>query len=79
MSLHPMFAKVFAPRATTSERAMSLQAIFHMAFSQRVITPEMEEALRSILWSRQFSKKEMESLALMTNMLESGEIVQLNA
>ena len=79
MSINSMFIKMFAPRSNTSERPMSLQTIFNTAFSLRVVTPEMDEALRSLLWSHPFSTEEMESLTLMTEMLESGEIVQLNS
>ena len=58
---------------------MSLQVIFDTAFSERVVTAEMAQALDSILWSRKFSQQEMISLAVMTELLESGEIVQLAA
>ena len=58
---------------------MSLQVIFDTVFAERVITEEMENALKSMLWSHDFSQQDMISLATMTEMLESGEIVQLAA
>lgn len=56
---------------------MSLQVIFDTAFAERVITPEMEEALKEMLWTRHFSQQDMISLAVMTELLEAGKIVQL--
>ena len=76
---HFIFAKSFLKRFVTAKKAMSLQAIFDIAFSQRVVTPQMEASLSSLLWSHKFSKEEMQSLAIMTRMLESGEIAQLRA
>ena len=77
MFINSMFAKMLAPRSISAKKTMSLQTIFNTAFSTKVVTPEMDEALRSLLWSREFSQQEMESLALMTRMLASGEIIQL--
>ena len=58
---------------------MSLQAIFDTAFTQKVVTPEMEVSLNRLLWSHQFSWQEMKSLAVLAEQLESGEIQVLSA
>ncbi|AFY37447.1 hypothetical protein Lepto7376_1077 [[Leptolyngbya] sp. PCC 7376] len=58
---------------------MSLQAIFDTAFTEKIVTPEMEYSLNKILWSHQFDAYEMKSLAILTEMLESGEITVLSA
>ena len=58
---------------------MSLQVIFETAFTQKVVTPEMEETLSQLLWSHQFSWQEMKALEVLTEQLESGEIEILTA
>ena len=58
---------------------MSLETIFETAFTQRIVTPEMEHSLNEILWSRDFNTHELNSLAALTDMLEAGEIALLAA
>lgn len=58
---------------------MSLQVIFDTAFTEKIVTPEMEKSLNQLLWSHQFSWQEMKTLAILTEQLESGEIQVISA
>lgn len=56
---------------------MSFQSIIETAFSQKIITPEMEEHLRSILFSEKFTAQDLINLKSLTEQIESGEITIL--
>ncbi len=60
-------------------KTMSLQVIFDTAFTEKIVTPEMEKSLNQLLWSHQFSWQEMKTLAILTEQLESGEIQVISA
>ncbi|MGB2924595.1 MAG: hypothetical protein WBB82_04805 [Limnothrix sp.] len=58
---------------------MTFQILFETALAQKIMTPDMEAALESMLWSYKFTWQEMNFLEILTQKLEAGEIKQISA